>query len=149
MVFVKRVGVVSMNYFEQVAQILNVELNEEFNIYSNNRTYKLTRDGLLFYDDYNKFWDKDYIVFDEILCGREPIIKNPILTRKEKEYLSYVIKPFRKEIRSIMKVEYDEEAYIQINFHNYCDTSFPFFENDTMYKGMEADKEYSLEDLRL
>ena len=108
-----------MNYFEQIAQILDVRLNEEFNIYSNNRTYKLTRDGLLFYDDYNKFWDKDYIIFDEILCGREPIIKNPILTRKEKEYLSYVIKPFRKEVRSIMKVKYCKEAYIQITFHDY------------------------------
>ena len=75
--------------------------------------------------------------------------KREILDEVEKEYLRAVIKPFRKEIRSIMKVEYDEEAYIQINFHNYCNTSFPFFENGTMYKGMEADKEYSLEDLRL
>ena len=48
-----------------------------------------------------------------------------------------------------MKVKYCKEAYIQITFNDYCDMSFPYFEDGTMYKGMKADKEYSLEDLGL
>lgn len=138
-----------MNYMEKVAQMLGIELDEEFNIYGCDRIYKLTKYGVFGFDDYNQVWLKDTVSLEAILCGREVIIKKPILTKQEKEYLSYVIKPFRKEVRSIMKVKYCKEAYIQITFHDYCDMSFPYFEDGTMYKGIEVDKEYSLEDLGL
>lgn len=137
-----------MNYMEKVAHMLGVELEEEFKVSDYKNTFKMTKDGIYKHLENSNTWSSADHVLICLLNGIYQIEK-PILNKAEKEYLSYVIKPFRKEIRSIMKVEYDEEAYIQINFHNYCDTSFPFFKNDTMYKGMEADKEYSLEDLRL
>lgn len=137
-----------MNYMEQVAHMLGVELDEEFKVkvYDSYR-FKITKDGL--YWKCNDGWERVILtIIDDILCGRIEIEK-PILDKTEKEYLSYVIKPFRKEVKSIMKVKYCKEAYIQITFHDYCDMSFPYFEDGTMYKGMKADKEYSLEDLGL
>lgn len=75
-----------------------------------------------------------------------------ILTEKEKAYLSAVIKPFRKDIESVKKLEnyYTAQEYIHIAMKkgtDYC--SLPWFRKGTMYKGMEAYKVYSLEELGL
>lgn len=74
-----------------------------------------------------------------------------ILTKKEKEYLSAVIKPFRENIESVEKVEsyYSENEHIHITMKNDDCCEFPAFESGTMYKGMEAEKRYTLEDLGL
>lgn len=75
--------------------------------------------------------------------------KKDILSDKEKEYLSAVTKPFRDKVESIAKYEYDEYEDIVIDFvHEGCLT-FPFFEEGTMYKGMERCRKYSLEELGL
>lgn len=77
--------------------------------------------------------------------------KEPILDEVEKAYLSAVIKPFRSRVKYIVKIiSCDEfEQCIEIAFYNgYC-TYLPYFKANTMYKGMEVNKEYSLEELGL
>ncbi len=83
-------------------------------------------------------------------------VPEPILTDKEKEYLSNVIKPFRNKVIIISKLDYkdrNEYEYVCIeHVEVYNDISFiilPCFKKGTMYKGMKADKEYSLEELGL
>ena len=76
--------------------------------------------------------------------------KEPILDDKEKEYLSSVIRPFRNEVIYIVKKIYNhrEKEYIAINLKN--DTIFlPNFKENTMYKNMKINKEYTLEELGL
>lgn len=77
--------------------------------------------------------------------------KEPILDDKERKYLSTVIKPFRNRINSITKREYKyyDEQYIHITSDNNEAFCLPDFSKDTMYKGMELDKEYTLEELGL
>ena len=75
-----------------------------------------------------------------------------ILIDKEKAYLSAVIKPFRENIESVKKLEnyYTAQEYIRIVMKkgtDYC--SLPWFRKGTMYKGMHAYKEYTLEELGL
>ena len=75
-----------------------------------------------------------------------------ILTDKEKAYLSAVIKPFRKKVKCINKIDHDninQITYIRIDMLNEDFASLPLFEKETMYKGMEVDKKYTLEDLGL
>lgn len=80
--------------------------------------------------------------------------KEPILTDKEKEVFSSVIKPFIDSAISIIKHEYNESyEYIEI-FYNEKDgnkdvISFPFFEKGTMFKGMQTEISYSIEELGL
>lgn len=70
-----------------------------------------------------------------------------ILDEKEKEYLRAVIKPWRYRVKSIIKLQYNkEEEFIGFNIRSRY-IVFPPFKADTMYKGMELGKEYSLEDL--
>jgi hypothetical protein len=91
--------------------------------------------------------------------GRSETTEEPILTASEKEYLSNVIKPFRG--KSPITVEKfgsgylpDKEGIIIWIYHvdnaNIKDAVFfPYFEAGEMYRGMEADREYSLEELGL
>lgn len=77
------------------------------------------------------------------------IVEKEILDEKEKEYLSVVIRPFKDRIIGITKKEYyGSDCYINIDLNNET-ISLPYFEKGTMYKGMEADKEYTLKELGL
>ena len=76
-----------------------------------------------------------------------------ILDEAEKEYLSAVIEPFRKSVISIKKLEATygwEIISFYYTFQSYgCITILPPFESGTRFKGMEAGKEYKLEELGL
>lgn len=74
--------------------------------------------------------------------------KPNILEKKEKEYLAAVIKPFREEVKTIEKASFEEGEQLQISDGDTV-MAFPCFEKSTMYKGMEAYKEYTLEELGL
>lgn len=78
--------------------------------------------------------------------------KPPILDDIEKAYLSAVIKPFRKDVEWIEKIEryYDGNEYIHITVKRYEDCcELPTFKKGTMYKGMETNKAYTLKELGL
>lgn len=79
--------------------------------------------------------------------------KKEILDEVEKEYLRAVIKPFRKRIKKIVKyfVRFDSGHYdfIDIYLISGEEITFPYFEQNTMYKGMISGKEYTLEELGL
>ena len=72
-----------------------------------------------------------------------------ILDDAEKEYLSNVIKPFRNKVAYIQKCgTSDGDEYIWIELENDY-VSLPYFKKGTMYRGMEVDKKYTLEELGL
>lgn len=79
--------------------------------------------------------------------------KPPILDEKEKEYLSAVIKPFRKDVKYIKKCSFvlnnEYTECIGIYFQNNEVLLFPSLKKDNMYKGMKTNKEYTLEELGL
>ena len=79
--------------------------------------------------------------------------KEPVLDDVEREYLSAVIKPFRNKVKNIAKISgigKSKEQYIRIAFGELDFMNFPNFNKNTgMYKGMEADRLYSLEELDL
>ena len=79
--------------------------------------------------------------------------ESPILDEKEKEYLNAVIRPWRDKVESIVKKLCFEFGYIVIQYRDdmgYTSTVIlPNFPKGTMYKGMELNKDYTLEDLGL
>lgn len=84
----------------------------------------------------------------EWLCSE---YKEQILTEKEKTYLSSVIKPFRDKVKSITKFADTRctEEYIYMVIEGPADACLPRFDGNTMYKGMELNREYTLEELGL
>ena len=158
------------NYMEQVAHMLGVELEEEFKLkdgifkfaqddtakISKDEIFKITKDGIygMFkYNEYSCDWNPAYHLLTGILLGRYEIVKKPILDESEKGYLSEIIKPFRKQVIGIYKLDTENYECIVIKYRNisgYTMTMcFPDFKKGTMYKGMEAEKRYSLNDLGL
>lgn len=76
--------------------------------------------------------------------------KEPILTDSEREYLSAVIKPFRKNVMDVVKTQYSggkQSIRIRICAGDYVE--LPLFNNNTMYKGMDVGKYYTPEELGL
>lgn len=72
------------------------------------------------------------------------------LDEKEKEYLSAVIKPFKNDVKAIIKCNAYKHEYIEVRLRK-VDYRFhlPMFEKGVMYKGMEADRPYTLQELGL
>lgn len=101
-------------------------------------------------------------LFSNKFLDQEVEIEVPdILTKEEKKYLSNVIKPFRDRVVSINKrivnfenIENKIFHYIRIKIKSKTRIfdneyiNFPYFNNE-MYKGMEANRQYTLEDLGL
>lgn len=76
--------------------------------------------------------------------------KPSILDDVEKAYLSAVIKPFREKVEYIQKCfDLGSKAYIYIYVKKCGSMIFPTFRKGTMYKGMEVNKKYTLEELGL
>lgn len=77
--------------------------------------------------------------------------KPQILDDVENAYLSAVIKPFRGDVEYIEKINHsclNDKQYLRIELPgDYC--TLPLFEKGTMYKGMEVNKRYTLEELGL
>ena len=103
----------------------------------NKKVYKLNIGEL----DWENFYNIDN---DLYLC----IKKEEILDEKEKEYLRAVIRPFRDRVEYIIKKEKFKNEAIGI-FLEEDVIVFPYFKKGTMYKNMEIDKQYSLEELGL
>lgn len=79
-------------------------------------------------------------------------IKPEILDKTEKRYLNNVIKPFREDIKYIVKVgnfSDNKLEYLKIILKRSDIMTFPYFDKNTMYKGMKTNKEYTLEELGL
>lgn len=132
--------------------MLGVELGEQFRIVNDAYLYKLDDKGLYFLAN-DDMWKIDYLTLTRILNGKARIIKKSILDEAEKEYLRNVIKPFRDMVTSVIKFDSDKYEYIAIRYRGieeYIGTvRFPSLKKDTMYKGMELNKKYTLEELGL
>ena len=145
----------SENKMKKFAELFGLELDEEFKLSGANDKYKLTIDGVMQYPTWLERWIPANLPW-AVFTGKLEIIKLPkqILNEKEKEYLSNVIKPFRDRVNYIVKTENSLGEYITIYSRLYTGwrhdvTLLPEFEKGTMYKGMEINKRYNLEELGL
>lgn len=148
------------NYMKEVAKLLGVELGEEFKIDGDGLPwksfkYKLDEEGLIFWEEGCQKW-LGAEMLSTLLTGKAKIVKLPkqILTDSEKRYLSNVIEPFRDRVKYITRTENSLGEYIAIHSRLYTGwrsdvTLLPEFERGTMYKGMEINKRYTLDELGL
>lgn len=73
-----------------------------------------------------------------------------ILDKNEKEYLSFIIKPFKDDVIRIMKCQSSIGYNITIKTNNIGYLKFPTFSKDKdMYKNMKIDYPYTVKELDL
>lgn len=103
------------------------------------------------YDEFELL--KNYTLHIENTCGN--LIRyyvaddTEILDEVEKEYLSFVFKPFAKRIISVRKVQNSNNGYqkLVVAFYDKTKMIMPRFEYNTMYRDMELNVAYTLEEL--
>ena len=129
---------------KEVAQLLGVELEEEFKIKGLNSTYKLTNEGL-----YNDGF-RSYVQLYCLLNG-EYEIEKPILDKVEKKYLENILRPFKDRVLYVEKVNgVNQRQFLCITLDGlagYENIDLPYFKENTMYIGMQAGKQYTLKEL--
>lgn len=79
------------------------------------------------------------------------ISEKEILDKVEKEYLQNIVKPFKNKVEHIVKMKRSEKdrAFISILIVNDYAITFPDFDSNAMYKGMELNRMYTIEELGL
>ena len=130
---------------KEVAKILGVELGEEFKIKNIVGTFRFEESGLYDNDSYLCTYS-----LKKLLTGQCEIEK-PILDKVEKRYLENLLRPFKNRVTYVTKRKGLDK---KLEYLNICvdkdDVIFlPYFEDDTMYKGMKPEKEYTLKELGL
>lgn len=127
------------------------KLKDKTRIKFNNDIYTFDKFTNSFYDDEDNNLCDDYNIL--IFLNDDINIEAPnqeVLTKKEKEYLGSVLKPFRDKVKLIKKQVVIGEAneYLVIVLSDDI-FSLPNFKRNTMYKRMKLNKEYNLKDLGL
>ena len=142
-----------MNHMKEFAQLLGLEIGEEFKIegHSDNSIYKLTEENIEYLSCGH--WFSLSSAITKLINGEYKVVKipKPVLDDEEKKYLSRVIRPWKNEVKYIRKISDANVEYILIIYGNHGTSIMPFpdFKKGTMYKGMESGKHYSLEELGL
>lgn len=94
--------------------------------------------------------EKDKLEQKQMLNSREEEpMEVPVLDDVEKRYLKNVIRPFKDQCRYVKKYETAGTDYewIYINLSSNGSIALPGFSKGTMYKNMELEKRYTLEEL--
>ena len=130
---------------KEVAQLLGVEIGEEFKIKGYDGTFKFTNDGL--FDCYSC---NISLTLHLLLNGKLEIEKS-ILDKVEKRYLENLLRPFKNRVTYVTKRKgLDKKLeYLNICLDKDDFIYLSYFEDDTMYKGMKPEKEYTLTELGL
>lgn len=108
------------------------------------------------------FLNKDKIkkIYKDITCKEVILeIKDSLLDDEEKKYLSAIIRPIKDRVINIEKTKVSrgkkEYCYLSIGVKSIIPKNIseyillPCFKKDTMYKKLEYDTKYTLEDLGL
>ena len=134
----------ALKYLEEGKTVRNIK---------NNQTLWFDEYGLLRdndnEDDVNRYvlniHCKELIIGNDWELYEEP---KPILDIEEKAYLEGVLRPFKNRVMYVAKR--GDSEYERIAFEtddDFC--TLPSFKINTMYKGMELGKEYTLKELGL
>lgn len=139
------------NLIKENARLLGVEIGQNFEIIGvDYNPYHFTKNGLI-----NHFGYEKPIVLYRLITGKLEV-KKSILTYDEKKYLQIVLNPFKDRIKCIRKVaDYKEKfEWIEISCKTVSSSSvevvsLPSFTQGEMYKCLNVDTDYSLEELEL
>lgn len=132
---------------------------EDGNVFFKDNEYRYINIGGIRINEWLSNLRDDMGQLGKIIKIEEPIYqtvyecKEEILDEAEKRYLSNVIRPFRDKVEYICKYHHTSvtnKEFICICFLNSNGLMLlPYFKEHSMYKGMELDKNYTLEELGL
>lgn len=93
--------------------------------------------------------------FDDIKNEHWEEYNEDILDKEEKQYLESILKPYKDRVDFVIKQgigDYYERIVINVSVKNKSYKNYialPYFDKGTMYKGIEIDKKYTVNELGL
>ena len=145
-----------MNRIPEIAKMFGVEIGEEFFIKGciDDFRFKFTEEDVGYF--YNGKWISILCYLGNLLNGKWELVKIPksLLTEKEKEYLSAIIKPFKDKVIYIVKQQgfkYSKKISVEFIIIYVDDEKIilPSYDKGTMYKDIKLMEKYTVEDLGL
>ena len=100
----------------------------------------------------NNCWVRNKDIYSDKFLDQEIEIEvSELLTKKEKEYLEDVIRPFKDKVKDIVKVrgQITLKEFIYIQLVTDETINLPYFERNKYYKKLELSKHYTIEELGL
>ena len=147
-----------MSYMKQLAEILGVKVGEEFRVDKGYETWINYSHNVVFTEDDrfevvgNPYFPSDDLLLD-VLHGRLEVFKlsEPLLTVEERKYLLMVTKLYGEDTEYVVKLPsvITNKEFLFISVKDTGNITLPLFEKGTMYKGLELNKKYELEELSL
>ena len=122
--------------------------------------FKFDHKGMLLWQGCNMRPDEwlsnnEYILVG-LIAGRKHIKPRELLTDAERAHIKSVIEPYGYDVWDIRKVQNSQDTQMIVITYDYCGTrdpldsfevSLPFFDNNTMFTGLQLNKDYTLEEL--
>lgn len=114
---------------------------------------------LLWRDDYmdpDEWLTLNEYILADLITGRKHIKPRELLTDAERAHIKSVIEPYGYDVWDIRKVQSSQDTQKIVITYDYCGTrdpldsfeiSLPFFDNNTMFIGLQLNKCYMLEEL--
>ena len=90
-----------MNYMKQVAQMLGVEIGEEFNIKGSDDIYRFSEDKLIEWKRCGEWIKEDSLLLIDLITGVEEI--EPIIDEEEKEEIERLEKEYERLKKELKK----------------------------------------------
>ena len=100
-------------------------------------------------------YNNEHILVD-LIAGRKHIKPRELLTDAERAHIKSVIEPYGYDVWDIRKVQNSQDTQMIVITYDYgrvrdpldsFEVSLPFFDNDTMFTGLQLNKDYTLEEL--
>ena len=100
-------------------------------------------------------YNNEHILVD-LIAGRKHIKPRELLTDAERAHIKSVIEPYGYDVWDIRKVQNSKDTQKIVITYDYgrvrdpldsFEVSLPFFDNDTMFTGLQLNKDYTLEEL--
>lgn len=143
-----------------IANYFGLDVGTAFQIEGFPGYFKFDHENILLWrDDYidpDKWLTLNEYILADLITGRKHIKPRELLTDAERAHIKSVIEPYGYDVWNIRKVQNSQDTQMIVITYDYGGTrdpldsfevSLPFFDNNTMFTGLQLNKDYTLEEL--
>ena len=143
-----------------IANYFGLDVGTVFQIEGFPGYFKFDHENILLWrDDYmdpDEWLTLNEYILADLITGRRHIKPRELLTDAERAHIKSVIEPYGYDVWDIRKVQNSQDTQMIVITYDYCGTrdpldsfevSLPFFDNDTLFTGLQLNKCYTLEEL--
>ena len=148
------------NCIDLIANYFGLDVGTVFQIEGFPGYFKFDHENILLWrDDYmdpDEWLTLNEYILADLITGRRHIKPRELLTDAERSHIKNIIEMYGYDVWDIRKVQNSQDTQNIVITYDYgrvrdpldsFEVSLPFFDNDTMFTGMQLNKDYTLEEL--